>query len=601
MLWLPALVPIIGAAAIFAWPSERRMGLGAAGVLVLTATLALAVLAATQGWSEALEWGGPLRLIAVLTPLSSIVAILVPGVALAVVLYAAAHEAERGLWRLLALMVAFAGAMELLVIAGDFVTLLLGWELVGACSWALIGHRWRDADVPASANYAFVVTRFGDLGLFLAGMACFAATGRFAFSSLAVMHGPALGVVAAGLLLSAAAKSGQVPFAPWLFRAMAGPTSVSALLHAATMVAAGAFLLARLWEPLHAVDWFGPATIAIGLATALAGGIVGFAQFHAKKLLAASTSAHFGLMFVAVGAGFPGVAVLHLVAHAAFKAPLFLSAGVAEHAVGSYDLRRMRLGRVVPWTAAVALVAGLALAGLPPLGGGWTKDAIVSAAEARQGLPLALAVILAGGLSAAYAARFVTLGFGLGEKHQLTSPRAAERVGLGLFAVATLALSLLWLPGVEAATARLLAADFPERSGTGLLLSLAFVVTGLVVGVRGVRIEFPGWIAEWFGLPLLIDRLVVRPAVRFAESLAGVDDRLIDWGVAWTSRLAGVIARLGDNVGERLADLLPHGSARAVSMTGLKSMKLQTGLSHHYYLLIAGGGAGMLLLLFLWR
>ena len=127
-------------------------------------------------------------------------------------------------------------------------------------------------------------------------------------------------VVGFGLLLAAASKSGQIPFAPWLFRAMSGPISVSALLHAATMVAAGAFILLRLEPFLASMPGLPGAIIAVGAATALSGGIVALLQTHAKRLLAASTSAQYGLMFVAVGAGYPGVAFLHLVAHAAFKA-----------------------------------------------------------------------------------------------------------------------------------------------------------------------------------------------------------------------------------------------------------------------------------------
>ncbi|MGY8822312.1 MAG: proton-conducting transporter transmembrane domain-containing protein, partial [Pseudomonadales bacterium] len=147
------------------------------------------------------------------------------------------------------------------------------------------------------------------------------------------------------ILLACAAKSAQLPFSPWLFAAMSGPTPVSALLHAATMVAAGVYLLIRLHQTLDAVAWFAPLAIGLGLATALAGGVVASLQGHAKKLLAASTSSHYGLMWLAVGAGYPGAALLHFVTHAFFKAGLFLAAGIAEHHVGSYSLGDMRLGR----------------------------------------------------------------------------------------------------------------------------------------------------------------------------------------------------------------------------------------------------------------
>src|SRR5699024_3437171 len=143
----------------------------------------------------------------------------------------------------------------------------IGWELVGACSWALIGHHWRDITNPRAGLYAFVMTRFGDLGLFLAAMAAFAGTGSFAYTALAQLDVPLLHLLVFGLLLSAADKSGQIPFAPWLFGAMAGPPSVSALLHSATMVSAGAYLLARLQPVLDRVEWFAPTTMTIGLTT----------------------------------------------------------------------------------------------------------------------------------------------------------------------------------------------------------------------------------------------------------------------------------------------------------------------------------------------
>ena len=241
--------------------SRRWTGGGLAALTcgTLALTLMLALWAAAGGWTGTLSWNAALQLQAGLTRLSAVVAVLVPAVALPVLGYAAAHEDSRGLGRLIALLLAFVGAMELLVVAADLLTLLIGWELVGACSWALIGHRWRDADNPRAGQYAFVMTRCGDLGLFLAAMAAFAGTGTFTYAGLAQLDGALLHLLVFGVLLSAAAKSGQLPFAPWLFRAMAGPTSVSALLHAATMVAAGAYLLIRLQPVLDRVAWFAPA------------------------------------------------------------------------------------------------------------------------------------------------------------------------------------------------------------------------------------------------------------------------------------------------------------------------------------------------------
>jgi NADH:ubiquinone oxidoreductase subunit 5 (subunit L)/multisubunit Na+/H+ antiporter MnhA subunit len=592
MLWSLPLAPVLAAIALLAGRVRGRLWLGAAAVAVLLLTLLLSVLATIQDWSGSLAWSDALRLQTALTPLSATVAILVPTIALPVLAYAAAHEV-------------FVASMELLVIANDLLTLLIGWELVGACSWALIGHEWRDLENPRSGLYAFLTTRLGDLGLFVAAMATFAASHGFAYDGLRGLGESGLSVIAFGVLLSAAAKSGQVPFSPWLFRAMAGPTSVSALLHAATMVAAGAYLVARLRPVLSPVDWFDPATTAVGLATALAGGLVALLQNHAKKLLAASTSAHFGLTFVAVGAGYPGVAILYLVAHAGFKALLFLAAGVAGERAGSYALNRMRLGRALPVMAALSAVGTLALAGIPPLDGGWTKEAVVSAASHRDEL-LAAACMVAGGLSAAYAVRFQLLAYGLaGDVPPRERPVAAEYVAIGALAAFSLLLSALWLPRVHEAVGSLLGAEIPPPRTAELVASLALVGLGLLTGLVLAR-RYPAIgvgarsqaVAGWLGLPSLISLAIVRPFEGSARAAAWIDQYVVDLGVRLTAAFGEWLAGVGERIGERLSDGLPEGTASLVGISGGALRRLQTSMSHHYYVLLAVGAAAMAAILF---
>ncbi len=358
MLWIPILLPVLAVPGLLLLTRRTRDEKSLRSTLALgsTTTLGATALAAGiaihQGWTGRLVWSGTLTLHLKLEPFSSVMAVLVPVVAAAVVLYAAFHEERPGLRRLVVLLTAFVGGMELLVCAADLLALIVGWELVGALSWALIAHHWRQADHPRQANVAFVVTRTGDLGLFVAAGLTFAHTGSFTYEALASLDTTVLSLAVAGIVVAAAAKSAQVPFAPWLFSAMAGPPSVSALLHSATMVAAGAFLLARLQPTLTMVSWFAPAVVALGLATALAGSLVALLQTHSKKLLAGSTSAHYGLMFVATGAGYPAVAILHLVAHAFFKAPKFLGhlqsphrqLRAGGHRPGAVPARRGRRG-----------------------------------------------------------------------------------------------------------------------------------------------------------------------------------------------------------------------------------------------------------------
>lgn len=631
MIWALALWPLLAGLALWAAGNRSRVWLTAAACLALAVTLVLALTIGSVGSSFA--WAPSLRLQAALTPLSAPVAILVPAIGLAVVLFAGGHEDEGGLCRLLGLLVAFTGAMELVVIAGDLLTLLIGWELMGAISWALIGHRWRNGVSMPSATYAFVMTRAGDLGLFLAVLACFAGSGSLDYAALERLDGPHLALVAFGILIAAAAKAGQGPFAPWLFRAMDGPTSVSAYLHSSTMVAAGAFLIARLHPAFAEVPGWGGAAVALGLVTAIAGGVVALLQTHSKKVLAGSTSAQIGLMFAAAGAGWPGVAVLHLIAHAAFKAPLFFAAGIAHDRVGSFDLRGMQLGRALPATAVMAAIPALALAAIWPLGGAWTKEEVVTAfGDASPWF--GLAGIVAGGLSAAYALRFVLVAFRPGEAKRDAQPSWVEVAALGMLSLATLMLGALWWPSIHEAAARAMRVPLPPAPPL-FETTAALVVTalGLLAGFFLARHPREHAAADWLGLPGLIDVVVTRPALsaarlaarlddatldviprtagtggpRIAAMFALIDDRAIDGmtrampgsgALAIVVRAGAAAARISSRGGEWVVDLIPEGTGNLLGMTGADIRRTQTGLSHHYYVfLVAGAALGIAILI----
>ena len=300
VLILP-LLPLVGAGLVLLTARRPRLT-GGVAVGALLATLAAGAWAANALPGTTIAWSPAIQLVLRVDGFGRIMIILVPFIAAPIVAYAAVSETE-GRTRLLVLMLAFVAAMLLLVVAADFVTLLIGWELIGATSWALIGHDWHDRTNVEAGTQAFLTTRLGDLGLYIAAGAAFAASGSFGFDALRAAPTPWLEIVAGGVLLAAVAKSAQVPFSPWLFAAMAGPTPVSALLHSATLVAAGAYLLIRLAPVLEPVAWFLPLTAIVGIATALSGGIVAAVQTHMKRVLAASTSAQYGLMFVAIGAG----------------------------------------------------------------------------------------------------------------------------------------------------------------------------------------------------------------------------------------------------------------------------------------------------------
>jgi NADH-quinone oxidoreductase subunit L len=619
-LWLLVLVPTAAAVAV-SLLSRHHIGIAAGG---LASTVALALGAAATEATSSLRWGPRLEVTVAATDFARVAIVLVPVIAIPIVLYAAATETQ-GRIRLIALLTAFVGAMELLVLANDFLTLLIGWEVVGALSWILIAHEWREPANAQQATHAFITTRAGDLGLYIAAGLAFASTESFAFSSLAAAPPAHLQFITGGILVAAAAKSAQVPFSPWLFSAMAGPTPVSALLHSSTMVAAGAYLLLRLAHQLESVTWLAPAVIATGLVSALAGDVVAAVHRHPKRLLAASTTAQYGLMFVAVGTGSAVAAGAQLVAHAAFKSLLFLTAGAAMHAADSDDISNMRLGQRLPAIAAFAAIGALALAAFPPLGGAWSKEQIAAAAFEWSPL-LGAAVLGATLLSAFYVLRYWILTFGPGgDEPGGTAPEAVV-VSIGLLASLTLGLGILWIPAVNQAATRLIPGEvvMPTRA-LELALGLAALVIAAGFAVmlqrrgrlaRGVLIApISDVAARWFALDKLARRLVVDPILATSRALASLDDRVIDAGIRASARIATGFSRLlrrrseisidavvngigggmllmashsrvaDDNGVDRAAEAVARGLGRA----GSQLRRLQTGLSHHYYVIVAVG------------
>lgn len=638
MVWLPVLTPLIGGAVILALRRQQIAARMASVVVMVATVVAAAVTAASQASGE-WTWGGGLDLAVSVTGFGRLMVILVPVIAAAVIGFAATNsEGDRAIVKLLVVLTWFVAAMELLVIAADFLTLLIGWELVGAASWVLIGHEWRDPDRPRSAREAFVTTRFGDLGLYVAAGAVFAATGSVLYADLGSATPGWLAVVAAGTVLAAAAKSAQVPFSPWLFSAMAGPTPVSALLHSATMVAAGAYVLIRLEPTLSVVSWFAPVVVGIGLVTALAGGMVTLAQQDLKKALAGSTSAQYGLMLIAVGAGFTAAAGGQLTAHALFKSLLFLAAGVALHARGTLDLGKLRLGSALPRVAVLFGIGALALGAVPPLGAAFTKEAVLAGAF-HAGIWVGLGTAVAGLLSTIYAGRLHMLAYGPGPKDDIHGPpRRGEVAALAVLAALSLALGALWLPGGDAI--------LESVSGGGAVLAptrgetvLSLVLVGLGIAAvaiawrRGRLVSFGlpprmrEFIAGWWGIPTAARVMIVDPTsrlarwlfaadrnviARLADAVAGfgdfvsralkqVVDRSIDaivWGIGTGTIRGAEISRLADDRG---VDGAVEGLASGIGIAGTQSRRTQSGMSYHYYTMMMVGLVVAIAVAALWR
>lgn len=543
----------------------------------------------------------PLRLIA--EPLNALLAVVVSVVSTFVMIYAIGYmQEEHDKPRFFATFSFFIAAMQTLVLAGDWILFLAAWELIGLSSYLLIGFWYDRREASSAATRAFLYTRSADLGLYAAVMILIAATGS---SEIAVtLSTSGMIPVAAGylLLIAAMGKSAQVPLQDWLRGAMAGPTPVSALLHSATLVAAGAILLIRVSPVLPPAALF--AVGVVGGITTVVAGLGALASQDLKRLLAASTSSQYGLMLVAIGAGVPMAALLHLVAHAAIKSTLFLGAGVFQHSRESTRLADLAgAGRDRPLVFAGFVLAALALAGIPPLSGFFSKDALIAAAFTSEHVVMFGAYVSIGTLlTGAYMAKAVRLLW-------RGKPRQTKVAGLiwmetGLLALAGLAVfSGFAFPFIE----KLLGNPLPSSS-IALIAGLGAAFTGLLLGwfVGGRRLL--GLLLKWAQQDFIIaggmDAWVVQPALALAQGCEWLEQRLYSGVLAvghparilarMSRRLecqlhSGVLAigRLGYNVGagvkrndEQGIDGLIFTMVRGSLALGTRVRALQSGLIH---------------------
>jgi NADH-quinone oxidoreductase subunit L len=318
--------------------------------------------------------------------LSAVMALIVTGVGALIHVYSIGYmKGDESYARYFAYLNLFLFFMLLLVLGRSLLVLFVGWEGVGLASYLLIGFWFQDVDKARAGRKAFITNRVGDAGFLLGMFLIFTAVGTLEMDQINQAFAGGLipvGIAtAAGILLfiGATGKSAQIPLHVWLPDAMAGPTPVSALIHAATMVTAGVYLVARMSGVYLEAPAASTLIAAIGLLTAFLAATIALVQTDIKKVLAYSTISQLGFMFLALGVGAYAVAVFHLFTHAFFKAALFLGAGSVIHALnGEQDIRRMGgLSRRIPWTSGTFLVATAAIAGLPPLAGFFSKDEIL--------------------------------------------------------------------------------------------------------------------------------------------------------------------------------------------------------------------------------
>ena len=518
-------------------------------------------------------------------------------------------------YRFFAYLSLFTFAMLMLVTADNLAQIFFGWEGVGLCSYLLIGYWYDRPSACAAAIKAFVVNRVADLP-FAVGLALiFFKFGSIEFASIfpAVtqhlndtytilgMQFPALEVMACLLFIGAMGKSAQLGFHVWLPDAMEGPTPVSALIHAATMVTAGVFLMARM-SPLMA---YAPATLNfvtfIGASTALFAATIGCTQFDIKRVIAYSTCSQLGYMFAAAGVGAYQASVFHLITHAFFKSLLFLSAGSVIHALSDeQDMRKMGgLAKVIPITCAVMWIGNLALAGIPPFAGAYSKDAIINATFAAHsgiGTYAFVCLVLAAFLTAFYSWRLLFMTFhGRSRVDHHTLEHAHESPWVMLVPLCVLSIGALiagfsldsWFIGED--MTHFWNGAIVNGPQNDVMERLEHVpewveYAPLVFGLAGISLAFVMYIVN----PLMPVRLaqMFKPVYRFVQNKWYFDE-VYNWLLVRPLLCA---ARLLWQVGDAtLIDGVPNGLAEITSDSSRQVVRIQTGsLAVYAFVMLIG-------------
>jgi len=617
LLFLIWLAPLLGAVVLWAFgPQLKTLG-GPIG----SALIGVAFAAALVEWNDATFIDGAAHGVhqALFTWLPGfsfglqwdrialVWTLIITGVGFLIHVYSIGYMAgDRAFPRFFAYMNFFVFAMLTLVLSDNFVGLLVGWGLVGLASYLLIGYYFDRPTAVAAARKAFVINVVGDVGILYAIFVLVSKVGSIGygdvFSSIGKLSPAELFTVCLGLFIGCAAKSAQVPLHTWLPDAMEGPTPVSALIHAATMVTAGVYLIARC-APLWTASEDARVLVgAIGAITALTGAILGTAQWDIKRILAYSTMSQIGYMIMGVGVGAFDAGVLHFLTHAFFKAQLFLGAGIViHHLANEQDVRRMGgLRKTMPFAFAAMSVGVLAICGVPGFSGFFSKDAVLSETLAHGHVVLWAIGVLTAGITAYYMFRMLFVTFfgsyrgevdpsdlGLrhpefagtvasaghhGEEEEASHGHAPAWLMSGPVAILMVPTVLIgWLDwgGAQSAWGRFFEPVFPhletaanappEYLTTALVLvvvaigfAIAYVRYGMAPALAGAvdrlrteSVRMPPVLANAFYFDAAIDALFVRPAIAIGGWCGRVVDPLvIDAGVREASISANWLGHL---------------------------------------------------------
>ena len=584
------------------WPilaAVSTIGALTAATVLAILTLRSAILHHTvvfETWDWLSFGGATIQMGLLVDPLAAVMLVVVTSISLLIQIYSVGYmQGDPGFARYFAYMSLFTASMLGLTLSSNIVQLYAFWELVGVSSYLLIGFWHERPAAAAAAKKAFIVTRIGDVGFLIAILYLFVKADDFAAAGLnafhipdiwqaaqpvaagaAVLGGAALTWFALGIFAGAVGKSGQFPLHAWLPDAMEGPTPVSALIHAATMVAAGVFLVARFFPVFQQSDNAMAVVALVGAFTALMAATMGLVMNDIKRVMAYSTVSQLGYMMAALGLGAYAPAIFHLVTHAVFKALLFLGAGSVNHASGTFDMRYMGgLWRYMPATYLLVAIAALSLIGIIPLAGFWSKDEILLAAfdgnshfAAWINTVVFIGLIVGVGLTAFYTVRMVMLTF-YGEFRGGIEQENADLHGEGY-------------PAASHVPAH--GADSEEEAGHhgGVHLAespLVMVAPMAVLGVGAVVVGFiinPQWIS-FLGVPVHWVTGFVADGLLSAtggEGHAELPD--FSWAMAGISTAAAV--------GGAVAGLAVYGLRRDQTREPLRILgPVHTLLSQKYY------------------
>jgi NADH-quinone oxidoreductase subunit L len=655
--WLVLLFPLLGSiVCALGYRALPERATGAIGTAAIALSFACGVAAlfsllgdepearhhASSLWDYASAGGLDIQLGILVDPLSVFMVLVVTGVSTLIHLYSFGYmQSDQGYHRFFSYLNFFVFSMLLLVLAGNFVLLTVGWAFVGFASYALISFWYRRGTATGAGMKAFIINVVGDIGLVLAAFLIFRELGTFDFEAVFQAAPDAfttnewtVTAICLLLLVGAFAKSAQIPFHTWLADAMEGPTPVSALIHAATMVTAGVYLIARTHTLFVLAPTAADIAAFVGLATLLIAGTIALVMTDLKRAIAYSTMSQIGYMVVGVSIGAYSAGLFHFMTHSFFKALLFMAAGSIIAAMANrQDIDAMGgFGKAMRFTSAMLLIGGLALAAFPGTSGFFSKDEILAFAEARGGMYLIFVVLGYAGalLTAVYTFRLVfrilpgvpcreaqelidtghvvhaepenpatgepedtDVGFP-GPEHHIAEGSWPMKLAMGALGVLALIGGLVQVPGVDHAIASFLDPVFHDSPLAEVHPTAGAEWAGLGIGgaisILGIALAYFLYVAQPATPAILIQR--VRPLHTLLVNKWYFDE-LIDFLIV---RPALAIGRFADRTFERLVvDGLVSGTAGTVRGAGGIVRLVQSGFVRSYALLLIAGFAGLAL------